>query len=87
MDRGQIQDFVDEDINPALSMHDGYLRIVDIDESGLLKIELTGGCQGCSSANDTVKNAATELIKTRFPSIKDIQDVTDHAAGESPYYK
>ncbi len=45
------------------------------------------GCQGCSSANDTVKNAATELIKTRFPGIKDIQDVTDHAAGESPYYK
>tara|TARA_R110000803_G_scaffold39201_10_gene84531 strand:- start:19531 stop:19794 length:264 start_codon:yes stop_codon:yes gene_type:complete len=83
----EIQEFIDEDINPALAMHDGYLLIVEVTEDNVLKIELSGGCQGCSSAKDTIKNAATSLIKDKFPQIESVEDITDHAAGDDPYMK
>mgnify|MGYP003657485233 CR=1 FL=1 len=86
MNREAIQDFIDEDINPALSSHGGYLKIVSVDE-GLVKIELSGGCQGCASATETVKNAAGDLMRNKFPEITDIKEITDHSAGEDPYYK
>jgi|TARA_R110000824_G_scaffold99248_5_gene236485 Fe/S biogenesis protein NfuA len=86
MNREAIQDFIDEDINPALSMHGGHLTIVSVDD-GIVKIELSGGCQGCSSASETVKSAASELMKNKFPQITDIKDITDHTAGEDPYHK
>ena len=83
----EIQDFIDEDINPALAMHDGHLLIVEVTEDNTLKIKLSGGCQGCSSAKDTIKNAATNLIKDKFPQIENVEDITDHAAGSDPYMK
>jgi len=87
MNREAIQDFVDEDINPALSMHGGHLKIVSVDDKGLVEIELSGGCQGCASASETVKTAASELMRNKFPGITDIKDITDHSAGEDPYHK
>lgn len=86
MNKEEIQDFIDEDINPALSMHGGHLKIVSVDE-GIVQIELSGGCQGCSSASETVKTAAGELMRNKFPSITEIKDITDHSAGEDPYHK
>ena len=47
MTRDEIQKFVDEDINPALESHGGFLLIHDFDEEKkLLKVEMGGGCQG-----------------------------------------
>ena len=86
MNKEEIQGFIDEDINPALSMHGGHLKIVSVDE-GIVQIELSGGCQGCSSASETVKTAAGELMINKFPAITEIKDITDHSAGEDPYHK
>ena len=86
MNKEEIQDFIDEDINPALSMHNGHLRIVSAND-GVVEIELSGGCQGCSSASDTIKTAAGDLMRNKFPDITDIVDITDHSAGEDPFYK
>ena len=86
MNKQDIQDFIDEDINPALSMHDGHLEIVKVDK-GVVSIRLSGGCQGCSSAPDTIKTAAGELMRNKFPDITEIVDITDHAAGKDPYHQ
>ena len=84
MNKQDIQDFIDEDINPALSMHGGHLEIVSVSDC-VVEIQLSGGCQGCSSASDTIKTAAGELMQNKFPDITQIVDITDHAAGKDPY--
>ena len=86
MNKEEIQDFIDEDINPALSMHGGHLEIVAVTD-GIVEIQLSGGCQGCSSVGDTVKTAAGALMRNKFPTITEIVDITDHEAGKDPYHK
>lgn len=85
MNKDEIQEFVDEDINPALAMHEGHLKIISVDGT-VVKIELSGGCQGCASADDTIKIAVENLMKIRFPEITEVIDLTDHSSGENPYF-
>ena len=87
MTQDDIQKFVDEDINPALESHGGFLLIHDFDEEKkLLKVEMGGGCQGCASAKATLKLQIEGFLKEEFPELTEIEDVTDHIAGTNPYY-
>lgn len=87
MDKESIQRFVNEDINPALESHGGFLLIHDFDnEKKLLKVQMGGGCQGCASARITLRLQIEGFLKEEFPELLEIEDVTDHVAGENPYY-
>tara|TARA_R110000824_G_scaffold401691_2_gene613709 strand:+ start:2280 stop:2546 length:267 start_codon:yes stop_codon:yes gene_type:complete len=87
MTKDEIQTFIDEDINPGLEMHGGYLLAKDFDdEKKMLMIEMGGGCQGCSSSTVTLKLMIGHALREKFPSLLEIQDVTDHHAGVNPYY-
>tara|TARA_Y100000593_G_C4158954_1_gene261019 strand:+ start:330 stop:605 length:276 start_codon:yes stop_codon:yes gene_type:complete len=88
MNRSEIQKIIDEDINPSLEMHDGYVEIKNFDENSRnLEIIMGGGCKGCASSKITMINGITMFLKEEFPDIGDIIDVTDHSAGENPYFK
>tara|TARA_Y100000287_G_C14153249_1_gene320778 strand:- start:586 stop:873 length:288 start_codon:yes stop_codon:yes gene_type:complete len=82
-----IQKFVDEEINPALEDHGGYLTIEEYDEEEkCLYVTLGGGCQGCSMSRQTLHVQIRRFLMEEFPDLGDIQDLTDHTAGKNPYY-
>ena len=84
----EIQKFVDEDINPALESHGGWLEVKKFDSTTkILEISMGGGCQGCSSAGVTLRGQVERMLLEEFPMISSIEDVTDHNAGENPYYQ
>ena len=88
MSRSEIQKLIDDDINPALAEHGGYLSIDKYDdEDKHLYLKLGGGCQGCSSSLITLQVQIKNYLMEEFPALKKIEDVTDHDAGENPYYK
>ena len=74
------------DINPQLASHGGRIDVVRV-ENGILFIEMQGGGQGCSSSKYTLQSGVEQKIKEKFPEIISIQDITDHDAGENPYYE
>ena len=87
MTQAQIQKFVDEQINPALEMHGGFLTIEKFDEDHKhLYVRMGGGCHGCASATITLKLQIERFLKEEFPDLKEIEDVTNHAVGTNPYY-
>jgi len=87
MTRNDIQKMIDEEINPALEMHGGYISIHDFDEDKKsLKILMGGGCHGCASSKITMMNGVENHLREVFPNIAEIEDVTDHLTGENPYY-
>ena len=87
MNLESIQKFVDEDINPALDAHGGYLLIQDFNiDKKILKVKMGGGCQGCASARQTLRVQIENFLREEFPDLVEIQDVTDHDAGLNPYY-
>ena len=88
MKQSDVQIFLDEYINPALASHGGFLKIIKYDKKAQhLHVEMGGGCQGCSASKHTLQMQVKTFLMEEFPDLKDIIDVTDHSAGENPYYR
>ena len=77
---------LDEEINPGIASHGGFVSLVDIKGKDVI-IQMGGGCQGCGMANVTLKDGIEVALKNAIPEIENIYDVTDHASGRNPYYK
>ena len=83
--RQKVQKFLDENVNPAVASHGGYITLIDVQGQNLF-IQMGGGCQGCGQANVTLREGVETSLRQNFPDIGEILDVTDHASGENPYY-
>lgn len=81
----QIEKILDDQIRPALASHGGDIEVIDFDNKKLF-VKLTGGCQGCSSSKATLKDGIERLLIGKFPDmITEVVDLTDHAAGDTPF--
>ena len=80
----QVQALIDSEINPAVAAHGGFVTLVDVKDDNVY-VQFGGGCQGCSVSNVTLKDGIEASIKKAIPDIREVIDVTDHAAGLNPY--
>ncbi len=81
-----ILDLLETRINPSVASHGGHIALVDVQDDTVY-IRLEGGCQGCGMADVTLKQGIEGQIKQVVPHIQKVLDVSDHAAGENPYYQ
>jgi len=81
-----IQELLDTQINPAVASHGGHVELVDVHDDSVY-IRFGGGCQGCGMVSVTLNQGVEQAIRAAFPEIREIVDVTDHAAGTNPYYQ
>jgi NFU1 iron-sulfur cluster scaffold homolog, mitochondrial len=84
--RKQVQQLLERQINPALGMHGGWVELIDVKKNSIY-LRMGGGCQGCGSANATLKMGIESSIRELIPQVGEILDATDHAAGRNPYYQ
>jgi Fe/S biogenesis protein NfuA len=82
---GRIQEILDQRINPGLAGHGGNVSLVDI-QDGRVVVSFGGGCQGCGMIDMTLKDGVVAELQREIPEISEVVDVTDHNAGENPYY-
>lgn len=82
----KIQKVIDERVNPAIGGHGGRVTLEALEEN-VAYLRFGGGCQGCGMINTTLKQGVEVMIKEEVPEIAAVKDVTDHSAGENPYYK
>lgn len=83
--REKIQRVLDEQINPGVASHGGYVELLDIADNNVF-LRMGGGCQGCGAADVTLKMGVEKLLREEVPQIQNVFDSTDHAAGSNPYY-
>ena len=81
-----VQDVLDRQINPGVGSHGGMVTLVDV-KDGTAFMRFGGGCQGCAAVDVTLKQGVETAVRSAVPSISAIVDVTDHDAGENPYYQ
>lgn len=81
----KLQTLLDEEINPSLASHGGFVEILRVEE-GVAYVSMGGGCQGCGQAAATLKEGVETHVLEKIPEIQRLQDITDHAAGENPYF-
>ena len=84
--RKRVQDLLEREINPALGSHGGWVELIDVKRNSVY-VRLGGGCQGCGSANVTLKMGIERAIRESIPEVGEVLDTTDHAAGRNPYYQ
>ena len=82
-----VQAALSDEVNPALAAHGGFVEMVGVDESdGTVYMKMGGGCQGCSMSRMTMMQGVQAMLKEAVVGVTRVQDVTDHGAGENPYY-
>src|SRR5437879_898367 len=81
----KIQTVMDDLINPALAMHGGFVELVGV-EDGVVSMRMSGGCQGCGAAQMTMAQGIEALLRDEIPDVRKVVDVTNHEAGENPFY-
>lgn len=82
----KVQEVLDLQINPSVASHGGFVDLISVENNNVY-IRMGGGCQGCGSANMTLKMGIERMIREAVPSIGQILDATDHAGGANPYYR
>ena len=82
----KVQAVLDQQINPTVASHGGYVSLIDIKDDTVF-LQFGGGCQGCGMVDVTLKQGVETAIKEAVPEIAEVYDVTDHANGKNPYYQ
>ncbi len=84
--RAQVQSLIDNEINPAVAGHGGFIDLIDVKDKNVY-VRLGGGCQGCAASTVTLKQGVEAAIRRHLPDIGEVFDTTDHAGGMNPYYQ
>jgi Fe/S biogenesis protein NfuA len=82
----RVVQLLDEQINPSLASHGGFAKLEGIDGEKAF-VTMGGGCQGCAVSAMTLRDGIQASILEAIPEITEVVDVTDHDAGETPYYQ
>ena len=62
-------------IRPALQADGGDVKLVSVDESGVVKVKLTGACGSCPMAIMTLKNGIERALKKEVPEVTEVVGV------------
>jgi Fe/S biogenesis protein NfuA len=81
-----VRAVVDEEVNPALAAHGGFITFMGHDREGKAYVTMGGGCHGCSMSRMTMLEGVNTMITEMVPAVTKVVDVTDHTTGENPYY-
>ncbi|MDR7129576.1 Fe-S cluster biogenesis protein NfuA [Algoriphagus sp. 4150] len=72
--REQIE-FALDTIRPYLEADGGNVRIVELTDDMVLRLELLGSCGSCPMSTMTLKAGVEEAIKRAIPEIKRVEAV------------
>lgn len=81
----KLQQLLDQQINPSLAAHGGFVQIEKVDDT-VAYLTMGGGCQGCSMSAETLREGITVMVGQAIPEISEVIDVTDHESGENPFF-
>ena len=81
----RVQQVIDQYVNPGVAQHGGHVTLVEVRDD-VVYLQMGGGCQGCGMASVTLSQGIERILKEQVPEIVGIQDVTNHSAGDSPYF-
>ncbi len=56
-------------IRPSLIADGGDVKLVDVTDDGVVKVELTGACRGCPLSELTLANGIERILKGRVPGV------------------
>jgi len=62
-------------IRPSLQADGGDVKLVEVSPDGVVKVKLTGACQGCAMSQMTLKMGIERALKQQVPEVKEVVGV------------
>lgn len=63
------------DIRPFLEADGGDIRLIEVSDDLVVKVELLGACKNCSMSKMTLKAGVEESIRKSLPELKAVEAV------------
>lgn len=67
--RKKVQDVLDQVVKPAIQRDGGDIQLIDVNEDGVVTVQLQGACHGCPGAQMTLKMGVERALKERIPEV------------------
>lgn len=68
VDKKEIEEVLDL-VRPSLQADGGDVKFVDVDEEGVVTVELQGACKGCPMSQMTLANGVERILKERIKGV------------------
>jgi Fe-S cluster biogenesis protein NfuA len=81
----EVEELLERQVNPSIAAHGGLIAAERV-EGSTVYLRMSGGCQGCAASAATLRQGVEQMLRAALPQIREIVDVTDHAAGSNPFY-
>ena len=62
-------------VRPYLQEDGGDIELVDITDDGIIKVKLTGACQGCPMSQMTLRAGVERALISELPEVKRVEAV------------
>ena len=62
-------------VRPSLEADGGDVELVDVDEDGVVSLELTGACAGCPMSQMTLSMGIERVLKEHVPGVTSVRAV------------
>lgn len=72
--REKVESVLDK-VRPMLQGDGGDVELVDITDSGVVQVRLTGACKGCPMSQMTLKNGIERIVLKEIPEVKAVEAV------------
>ncbi|WWO97319.1 MAG: Fe-S biogenesis protein NfuA [Candidatus Dasytiphilus stammeri] len=83
----RVEIFLQQKINPQLASHGGSVKLIKITNEGYAILKFSGGCNGCSMVNLTLKEYLEKELLNCFPKeILGVNDITEHQHSMHSYF-
>lgn len=66
----QVEEALDE-VRPYVESHGGKLDLVSVDD-GVVRVTLSGACDGCAGSEVTLKRGVEEVLRERYPAFREL---------------
>lgn len=64
-----------DQVRPYLQADGGDIEVVELTEDNILKVRLTGACNGCPFSMQTLKAGVEQAVKRDIPEIREVIEV------------
>jgi Fe-S cluster biogenesis protein NfuA/nitrite reductase/ring-hydroxylating ferredoxin subunit len=72
-------------VRPYLGSHGGDVRLLDVTQEGVVRLQLLGTCDGCASSSVTLELAVEDAIRASAPEVVRIDVEEDLPASSTPH--
>ena len=62
-------------VRPSLQADGGDCELVGVDDNGVVSLELTGACAGCSLSDVTLSQGIERVLKDNVPGVTRVKAV------------